>query len=109
MSLDKITNEILAEANLEKEKLINEAKAQADEIIKEANMKAEKMINDAKDKGREEKEKIIERRRVIVNVDKRKLLLEKKQEVLKNTYEKAGVSYEENKRELASEVAKILF
>lgn len=109
MSLEKITNEILEEAKLERENLLNDAQAQADEIIKEARTKAEKMINDAKEMGRSEKEKIIERRRVIVNVDKRKLLLEKKQEILKDTFEKAGVSYEENKRELASEVAKILF
>lgn len=109
MSLEKITNEILEEANLEKESLLKDAQAQADEIIKEANLKAEKMINDAKETGKLEKEKIIERRRVIVNVDKRKLFLEKKQEILRDTFEKAGVSYEENKRELASEVAKILF
>lgn len=109
MSLEKITDEILGEAKLERENLLKDAQAQADEIIKEANLKAEKMINDAKEKGRDEKEKIIERRRVIVNVDKRKLLLEKKQEVLRDTFEKAGVDYEENKRELASEVAKILF
>lgn len=109
MSLEKITNEILGEAENIKEELLKNANEEAEKIINEAKEKADRMIENAKLNGRDEKEKIVERRRVIVNVDKRKLMLEKKQEVLKNTFEKAGVDYEENKRELASEVAKILF
>lgn len=109
MSLEKITNEILSEANLEKEKLLESAKAEASEIIAKAKEEAQKMIDEAKQNGTLEKEKIVERRKVIANVDRNKLILAKKQEVLQATFEKAGVSYEDNKRELSAEVAKILF
>lgn len=109
MSLEKITNEILGEANLEKEKLLKEAQTEADAIIAKAKEEAKQMIDDAKKRGKEEKEKIVERRKVIANVDRNKLLLAKKQEVLQQTFEMAGVNYEDNKRELSSEVAKILF
>ncbi len=109
MSLEKITNEILGDANLEKDKLLKDAQAEADAIIGKAHEEAKQMIENAKKQGEEEKARILERRKVLSNVDRNKLILQMKQDILQETFEKAGVSYEDNKRELSSEVAKLLF
>ena len=109
MSLEKITEKILAEAETEKSSLLEEARLEAERILAEADAKAQAITDDAEKRGHEEREKIIEGRNSVINVDIRKIKLEKKQEVLHEAFEKAGVDYEEHKRELSSEVAKILF
>ena len=82
MSIDKITSTILAEAESEKERLLAEAQEQCDQIIKEAREKAEGISQNMVKKGNEEKEKIIERRRSVASIDAKKIILEKKQEIL---------------------------
>ena len=109
MSLEKITDKILSEAKAESEKIIDEAKAEAEKIRSEADEKIREILEDAENRGQSEREKIIDGRNSVINVDIRKLMLAKRQEVLQETFKKAGVDFDENKRELQSEVAKILF
>lgn len=109
MSLEKITGRIIDEANAEKDEILREAREQADAIITEANTKAMAILDDAETRGHEEREKTIAARNAVINVDVRKLMLAKKQQVLKETFDKAGVDFEENKRDLQSGVAQILF
>jgi len=109
MSLEKITNAILAEAEKEKDDLLIKAKEEADRILKEAKAKAQEITDASERDGQEEREKIIDGRNSVINVEIRKITLQKKQEVLRETFEKAGVDFEEHKRDLQQEVAKILF
>ncbi len=109
MSLEKITDKILTEAREESDKILSAAKAEADKITAEAEEKVQELLNDAETRGQMEREKTIDGRNSVINVDVRKLMLAKRQEVLQETFKKAGADFEENKRELQSEVAKILF
>lgn len=109
MSLEKITDRILSEANEAKDDLLKEAHAEVERILEEANAKAKEIMEDAETRGHIEREKTIGARNAVIKVDIRKLMLQKKQTVLQETFKKAGVDFEENKRELQSEVAKILF
>ena len=109
MSLEKITDKILAEAEQEVKNLVEDAEREAAQIISEAEEKAQAILKDAEDRGHEEREKIIEGRNSVINVDIRKITLEEKQKVLHEAFDAAGVDFEEHKRELQSEVAKILF
>ena len=109
MSLEKITDKILAEAEAEVNDLIKAAEEEAAKILEDANEKAKAILEDAENRGHEEREKIIEGRNSVINVDIRKIKLEEKQKVLHEAFDAAGVDFEEHKRELQGEVAKILF
>ena len=89
MSIDKITSTILAEAESEKERLLNEAQEQCDQIIKEAHEKADKITQNMVKKGNEEKEKIVDRRRSVAAIDAKKITLQKKQEILDECFKGA--------------------
>ncbi len=109
MSLEKITDKILSEAEETKRDLLKAAHDEAEQILAEAKEEAQKILDDAETRGHMEREKIIGARNAVINVDVRKLMLEKKQQVLRETFEKAGVDFEEYKRELQAKVADILF
>lgn len=109
MSLEKITEKILSEAKAESDKILDAAKAEAEQISAGAEEKIREILEDVENRGQREREKIIDGRNSVINVDIRKLMLAKRQEVLRETFKMAGADFEENKRELQSEVAKILF
>ena len=89
MSIDKITSKILDAAANEKEKTLKEAEKRRDEILKEAKAKAKAIKKEMEDKGKEEKGQIIERRKSVAFIDSRKVLLNKKQEIIADCYDKA--------------------
>ena len=89
MSIEKITSKILSEASELKEKTLSEARKESDAVLAEAEKKAQEMIEDSKNRGLEEKEKIISRRKSVADIDCRKVFLAKKQEIIGQCFDKA--------------------
>ena len=82
MSIEKITSTILAEAEEQQKAALEEAQAKCDQIIAEAHQKAQAHMEAMVKKGHEEKEKIILRRQSVASIDSKKVLLEKKQQIM---------------------------
>ena len=89
MSIEKITQTILAEAEEQQKAALEEAQAKCDQIIEEARKKAEAHMEAMVKKGHEEKEKIILRRRSVAAIDRKKVLLEKKQQVINECFDES--------------------
>lgn len=89
MSIEKITQTILAEAEEQQKAALEEAQAKCDQIIEEARKKAEAHMEAMVKKGHEEKEKIILRRRSVAAIDRKKVLLEKKQKVINECFDES--------------------
>ena len=87
MSIEKITSTILDEAKAAEKAALDEAQAQCDQIIEEARQKAKERTEALVKKGHEEKDKIILRRKSVAAIDSKKVLLEKKQEVIKECFD----------------------
>lgn len=88
MSLESILNHILAEANTQRDKIIQEAKFAADKIIQEAKQEAEALYQEELNK--EKTLSLAQRQRLVVNarLEEKKKLLEAKQELIDNAFEK---------------------
>ncbi len=89
MSIEKITSTILAEAEEQQKAALEEAQTKCDQIIAEAHQKAKEYTEAMVKKGHEEKEKIILRRKSVAAIDSKKVLLEKKQEVIKECFDES--------------------
>ena len=89
MSIEKITSTILDEAREAEKEALREAQEQCDQIIEEAHQKAQAHMEAMVKKGHEEKEKIILRRKSVAAIDSKKVLLEKKQEVIKECFDES--------------------
>ena len=89
MSIEKITSTILDEAREAEKAALEEAQAKCDQIIAEAREKAKAQSEALIKKGHEEKEKIILRRKSVAAIDSKKVLLEKKQEVIKECFDES--------------------
>lgn len=89
MSIEKITSKILAQADELKAQVMAEAKEKSDGVLAEAKEKAEQLVADSQARGLEEKDKIISRRKSVADIDSRKVVLAKKQEIIAETFDKA--------------------
>ena len=89
MSIEKITSTILDEAKEVEREALKEAQQQCDQIIEEAQKKAQAHMEAMVKKGHEEKEKIIFRRQSVASIDSKKVLLEKKQEIIKECFDES--------------------
>lgn len=89
MSIEKITSTILDEAKEVEREALEEARQQCDQIIEEAQKKAQAHMEAMVKKGHEEKEKIILRRQSVASIDSKKVLLEKKQEIIKECFDES--------------------
>jgi V/A-type H+-transporting ATPase subunit E len=89
MSIEKITSTILDEAKEVEREALKEARQQCDQIIEEAQKKAQAHMEAMVKKGHEEKEKIILRRQSVASIDSKKVLLEKKQEIIKECFDES--------------------
>lgn len=88
MSIEKITSKIVGEAEQSKEEILSEARKKSDAIRAEAKEKADKYIRNEEKRGQEEKEKVISRRKSVADIDCRKIILEKKQELISRCFDK---------------------
>ena len=89
MSIEKITSTILDEAKEIERETLSEAQKKCDQIIEEARKKAQAQKEAMVKKGQEEKEKIILRRKSVAAIDSKKVLLEKKQEIIKECFDES--------------------
>lgn len=86
MSVEKITSKILEDAKAQADAITGDAKLRADGIIRDAREKADKLIEDYRARGEEEKCKLIDRKKSVAEIDGRKLTLEVKQKIIRNTF-----------------------
>lgn len=89
MGIDNITSKIICEAGQKADDILTNARVAGDTIIAEAENKADRMLETAEKNGRIEKEKLIVRKKSVAYIDGRKMLLEKKQEIIKSCFDRA--------------------
>lgn len=85
----KIKERILEEAQEQKQKIIEDAKAQAQNIRKEYEQRAKKILDDILDKARNTAEEKKRRILSMAQLENRKALLQAKQEIIDEAFEKA--------------------
>ncbi len=88
MSIEKITSKIISDAQAEAKATMDETKAKCDVILTEAGEKAAQIIKDAEENGRADKEKLINRRKSVADIDGRKLILNEKQKYIASCFDK---------------------
>lgn len=89
MSIEKITSKIISDAQVAAQKTLDEANARCDEILAEAEKKAAAIVKSAEEKALDEKQKLIARRKSVVEIDGRKLILDAKQKMIASCFEQA--------------------
>ncbi len=87
MSIEKITEKILLEAEEKAGTSIGEGKAKAEEILKLAKEKAANLIDASRIKALEDKEVLIARRKSVADIDSQKVILLEKQKIIKSCFE----------------------
>ncbi|MGF6376518.1 V/A-type H+-transporting ATPase subunit E [Clostridiales Family XIII bacterium PM5-7] len=89
MSVEKITSKILSDAEASAKVILDEVKATSDGILAEAAKKAEEIQASAEQRGKDEKEKLITRRKAVADIDGRKIVLEEKQKLISSCFDQA--------------------
>lgn len=90
MSIEKITSKIISDAEESAKVTLAEARAKADGILAEAEAKAEEILDAAGKRGAEEKEKLISRKKSVADIDSRKMILEEKQKLIAECFDRAA-------------------
>lgn len=90
MSVEKITSKILEDAKFQADSILTDAKLRADGIIKDAQDRAEGLLEEYKARGEEERNKLIERKKSVAEIDGRKLTLQVKQDMIGKAFELAA-------------------
>ncbi len=89
MSIEKITSKIISDAEQQACLILGEAKTQCDEILADAEKQAAAILEEGQARGLLEKEKRVQRRKAVADIDGRKLVLETKQQMIAACFEKA--------------------
>lgn len=89
MSIEKITAAILDEAATESEQILNVAKTKGRKIINDIKYRTKVETDLAIRDAAEERERIIERRKSVAELDSKKIVLASKQEAINECFEKA--------------------
>ena len=87
--LDKIIQDIKAQADAKAGELLAAAKEKADAVIAEAQKDADKQMADAEEKARRDSDQVIERAHSSAQLRQQKMILEKKQELIEQVMDKA--------------------
>lgn len=87
--IEKITARIIAEAKAEYDAAVSLAEQEAASVLTAAKMQAEQILADAAAKGQREKEKTIQYRKSLADIDAGKIILARKQEILSECFQKA--------------------
>jgi vacuolar-type H+-ATPase subunit E/Vma4 len=88
MSLESIVEQILNEANSEREKIIQQAQIEAQGLIQEAKIEADRIYQDLLAKERQKQENQKQKQIVSSRLTQRKKLLETKQGIINSVFEK---------------------
>lgn len=89
MGIEKITSKIISDAENSANLILEEAEKSSESILDEAREKAESIVADAKARGEADKEVSVKRRASVADIDGRKLLLQKKQDLIEDCFAKA--------------------
>lgn len=89
MSIEKITSKIISDAESIAKVTLDEANAECDAILARADSKAEQILREAGERGQDEKEKLISRRKAVADIDGRKIILEEKQKLIAECFDQA--------------------
>ena len=89
MSIEKITSKILGEAEEDRQVVLADAQREASAIVTAAKAEADAFLAEEEARGLDIKEKTISRRKSVADIDSRKLILHKKQELIDECFKKA--------------------
>ena len=89
MSIEKITSKIVSDAESVAQVTLDEANAECDAILARAAERAEQILKEAQEQGQDEKEKLISRRKAVADIDGRKIILEEKQKLIAECFDRA--------------------
>ena len=89
MSVEKLTERILLDANEEAETILLEAQTKAEKILAEATARAEVIRVETESEVAEKRKSILEKRAAAARLDSAKILLKEKRGVIDAIYEKA--------------------
>ena len=89
MSIEKIVDKILSEANEEAAEVLDKAKDEKANKLKEAKIKAKELIENAKVKGQEDSELLVSRRISVAELEVRKMKLQTKQQLILKCFDLA--------------------
>lgn len=89
MSIEKITSKIMNDAESSARVILERAQSESDAILAEADGRAARLVSQAKEKGMSEKEKLIKRKKSVADIDGRKIILEEKQKLISECFDKA--------------------
>ncbi len=89
MSIDAITKRISDEANAYAAEYKKQAEVEVEEILKEAQNKADKVLKKAQLRTEKDAQTLIERRKSVAGLESRKMQLNAKQELIKESFDKA--------------------
>jgi len=89
MSLEKITSKIIEDAEETKNSLLREARTKCEIAKKEAEAEAEKIVKEAEKKGLAARDNLVIRKKSVAEIDGKKIILEQKQKIIANCFDKA--------------------
>ena len=89
MSIEKITSKILGEAEEDRQVVLADAQREASAIVTAAKAEADAFLAEEEARGLDIKEKTISRRKSVADIDCRKLVLQKKQELIDKCFNMA--------------------
>lgn len=89
MSIEAITTRISNEAKAYAAEHMKQAEVEVEEILKNARIKAEKVLKDAEVVTEKDTKTLIERRKSVADLEARKMQLNAKQELIKESFDEA--------------------
>lgn len=90
MSIEKITAKILDDAQSQADAVLQEAREKRDAILEAAKAEAAEILAEAERSGGQEREKRMERRKAVAEIDGRKIVLQEKQAKITACFEAAA-------------------
>ena len=89
MSIEKITSAIIEEAQTECEQIMNAANIKGKSVVNELEKRIKIEIDAYVKNAAEERERIISRRKSVADIDSKKIVLAKKQELINRCFDNA--------------------
>ena len=89
MSIEKLTEKILSEAQEYADSAVAEAEIEGKELTSKAKEKANKILSDVQDKINIETKKVFNRRNSLARLETRKMILQAKQDAVNECFDKA--------------------
>ena len=89
MGIEKITNRISSDAEAKANDIMEKARAESAKMMAEAEAEKERLVVQADARGKSEKEKIISQKKAVADIDGRKYVLSRKQQLIDDCFKEA--------------------